>query len=165
MGWLFSIRLLWIRIEWAYCMAIILICLNVFLTCDVGILSFVTSSFIEGMWVVARAPDANTKSGATFQPLAIIALMSGWYLVTFRSWVSAENRSLQYVNSINCIVIIGVGTYGGGKLYGWPKMHNMSGLSLALQWHLRVAHVHGNNHGGIVFSGGMSLYVPAFIRM
>ena len=48
-GCLFSIRLLWINIECAYCMAIMLICLNVFLICDVGSLSFVSSSFIEGM--------------------------------------------------------------------------------------------------------------------
>ena len=76
-GCLFSILLLWINTEWAYCMAIMLICLNVFLICDVGSLSFVSSSFIEGMWVVALAPDASTISGATFQPLAIILLMRG----------------------------------------------------------------------------------------
>ena len=71
--------------------------------------------------------------------------------------------SLQYVNSMNCIVIVGVGAYGGGELYGWPIMHIMSGLSLALQWHLWVSHVHGSNHVGTVFSWGSSLYVHAFI--
>jgi hypothetical protein len=44
-------------------------------------------------------------------------------------------------------------------------MHSMSGLSLALQWHRWVAHVHGSSHVGIVFSWGSSLYVPAFISM
>ena len=44
-------------------------------------------------------------------------------------------------------------------------MHSRLGLSRALQWHLGVLHVHGSNHGGTVFSGGLSLYVPAFIRM
>jgi hypothetical protein len=58
-------------------MAIMLSCLNVLLMCDVGSLSFVASAFIEGMWVVARAPDANTIIGATFQPRATISLMSG----------------------------------------------------------------------------------------
>ena len=48
--------------------------------------------------------------------------------MSFRSVVSVENRSLQYVNSMNCIVIIGVGASGGGELYGWPKMQSMSGL-------------------------------------
>ena len=56
--------------ECAYWMAIILSCLNVLRICEVGSLSFVASSFIEGMCVVALAPDANTISGATFQPLA-----------------------------------------------------------------------------------------------
>jgi hypothetical protein len=48
-GCLFSILLLCINIECAYYVAITLICLNVFWICDVGSLSFVSSSFIEGM--------------------------------------------------------------------------------------------------------------------
>jgi hypothetical protein len=52
--------------------------------------------------------------------------------VVFLSLVSAENLSLQYVNSMNCIVIFGVGASGGGELCGWPTTHSMSGLSLAL---------------------------------
>ena len=63
--------------ECAYRMAIILNCLNVLHICDVGSLSFVASSFIEGMWVVALAPDANTISGATCHPRAVISLMRG----------------------------------------------------------------------------------------
>ena len=74
---LFSIRLLWINIECAYCVAIILICLNVLLIWVVGSLSIVSSSFIEGMCVVALAPDGSTISGAMFQPLAMILWMSG----------------------------------------------------------------------------------------
>ena len=73
--------------------------------------------------------------------------------------------SLQYVNSMNCMVIAGVGDSSGGELCGWPKMHVMSSFSLALQWHLGVLHVHGSNHGGIVFSWRSSLYVPAFISV
>ena len=76
-GCLFSIRLLWTSIRCAYCMAIKLICLNVFRICGGGSLSFVSSSFIEGMWVVALAPATNTMSGAVFHPLAMILLMSG----------------------------------------------------------------------------------------
>jgi hypothetical protein len=52
--------------------------------------------------------------------------------VIFLSLDSAENLSLQYVNSINCIVIFGVGATGGGELYGWPMTHSMLGLSLEL---------------------------------
>ena len=82
---------------------------------------------------MALAPDASTMSGAVFYPLAVMLLMSGWYLVIFLSLVSVENLSLQYVNSMNCIEIYAVGLSGGGWLYGWPKMHSKSGLSLALQ--------------------------------
>jgi hypothetical protein len=53
--------------------------------------------------------------------------------VIFFSSDYVENLSLQYVNSMNWTVISGVGASGGGDLYGCPSMHNMSGLSLALQ--------------------------------
>jgi hypothetical protein len=111
---------------------------------------------------LAMAPAASTMSGAIFQPLAMILLMSGWYFVVILSVVSTVNLSLQYVNSINCVVIYGVGASGGGWLYGWPRM---CGLSLALWWHLWVPHVHGICHVGNVFSWGSSLYVPVFISM
>ena len=38
--------------------------------------------------------------------------------MVFLSSVSAENLSIQYVNSMYCIVISGVGASGGGELYG-----------------------------------------------
>ena len=85
-----------------------------------GILSIVSRFCIDGMCVVALAPATSTMSGATFQPLVIMLLMSGWYFVVFLSRVSAVNLSLQYVNSMNCIVIPVVGVYGGGWLYGCP---------------------------------------------
>ena len=62
------------------------------------------------------------------------------------------NLSLQYVNSINCMVIFVVGHSGGGWLYGWHMTHSLFGLNLVLQSHLWVPHVHGNNHVGTVFS-------------
>ena len=36
--------------------------------------------------------------------------------MVFLSSVSVENLSLQYVNSINWIVVVGVGVSGGGEL-------------------------------------------------
>ena len=71
-------------------------------------------------------------SGATFQLIVMMLFISGWYFVTFMSRVSVANLSLQYLNSMNCMVISCVGVSGGGWLYGWPMMHSMSGLSLAL---------------------------------
>jgi ABC-type amino acid transport system permease subunit len=82
------------------------ICLNVFMILVVGILSFDSSSFIEGIWIMALAPMASTISGATFHPFAMILLMSGWYFVVFLSLDSSINMSLQY--------IYGVGVFGGG---------------------------------------------------
>ena len=51
----------------------------------------------------------------------------------FLSRGSAANRSLQYVNSKNCMVSSSARVNDGGWLYGWLITHNMSGLSLALQ--------------------------------
>ena len=63
----------------------------------------------------------------------MMLFMSGWYFMMFLSRVSMANLSLQYVNSINYVVISGVRVFGGGWLYGWPMMLSMSGLSLVLQ--------------------------------
>ena len=72
-------------IECAYCVAIMLICLNVLLIFTIGSLSIVYSFLIDGMCVVALAHVTNTMSGAMFHPFAMILLMSGWYFVVFLS--------------------------------------------------------------------------------
>ena len=48
--------------EFAYFVAIILICLNVFLIFVDGILKFLSSCFIEGMCVVALASSYNVAN-------------------------------------------------------------------------------------------------------
>ena len=53
------------------------ICLNLFLIFAIGILSFVSKLFIDGICVVALAPTTRTISGATFHPLVVMLLMSG----------------------------------------------------------------------------------------
>ena len=111
--------------ECAYCVAIMLICLNVFLIFVIGSVNVVSNFFIDGICVVPLAPAASTMSGATFQPFVMMLFMSGWYFMIFLSRVSVANLSLQYVNSMNCMVISGVGVSGGGGLYGWPMMHSM----------------------------------------
>ena len=112
-GCLFSSLRLWTCIECAYCVAIMLICLNVLLIFMIGSLSILFSLFIDGMCVVALAPAANTMSGVTFHPLAMMLLMSGWYLVVFLSRVYVANLSLQYMTSINCMMSYGGGVSGG----------------------------------------------------
>ena len=109
-----------------------LICLNVLMIFMIGSLSIDSKLLIDGMCVMALALAAKTMSRASFHPLVLMSLMSGWYFVVFLLRAFVANRSLQYVNSINCIVSSGARVFGGGWLYGWPITHNISGLSLAL---------------------------------
>ena len=97
----------------AYCIAILLIFLKVFLMVTIGILRLFSSIFIDGMWVIAQAPAVMTMSGSIFHPLEAILSISGLYLLFFASIVSGENMSLQYVNSINCMVRLGSTSVGG----------------------------------------------------
>ena len=122
----------------AYCIAIVLIFLKVFLMIGIGILKCVLSDSIDGMCVVALAPAVMTMRGSTFHPLATIFAISCPYLLFFASSVSGENLSLQYVNAINCMVKLGSMSVGGSFWYGKPLMQRMSGLNLELQWHLCV---------------------------
>ena len=78
------------------------------------------------------------------------------------SW---ENLSFPYLNSINWIVRFGSMFVERGASYGRPLTQRMSGLRPALQWHLCVLHVHGRSQGRTVFSCGLSLNIPAFMRM
>ena len=53
------------------------ICLNIFLTFAIGILSFVSKLFIDGICVEALAPTSRTVSGATFHPLVVMEILRG----------------------------------------------------------------------------------------
>ena len=88
----------------AYCMAIVFMFLKVCLMDAIGILNLSASIFIDGMCVAALAPAVITMSGSIFQPLAAMLSISGLYLLILVSNVSGENLSLQYVNSMNCMV-------------------------------------------------------------
>ena len=114
----FSSLRLWTNMECADCVAITLICLNVFLIFVIGSVSVVSSFFIDKICVVPLAPATSTMSGATFQPFVMILFMSGWYFMISLSKVSTANLSLQYVKSMNCMVISGVGVSFGGYMDG-----------------------------------------------
>ena len=90
----------------AYCIAMVLMFLKVFRMDGIGILNLSSSNFIDGMCVAALAPAVMTISGSIFQPRAAMLSISGWYLLVLASSVAGENLSLQYVNSINCKVIV-----------------------------------------------------------
>jgi hypothetical protein len=71
---------------------------------DIGNLNLSSSIFIDGVCVAAQAHVAITMSGSIFQPLAVLFSIRGMYLLALASSVSSENLSLQYVNSMNCMV-------------------------------------------------------------
>ena len=91
----------------------VLIFLKVFLMVAIGILKLVSSAFIDGMWAVALTPSVMTISGSIFHPLEAMLAISGLYLLFFASIASGENLSLQYVNSMNCMVRLGSISLGG----------------------------------------------------
>ena len=104
-GCQFSSLHLWTIMECAYCMAIMLICLNVLLIFMIGSVNIVSKFFIDGICVVPLAPVANTTSGVNFQPFVMMLFMSGLYFMIYLSRVSVANLSLQYVNLMNNMVI------------------------------------------------------------
>lgn len=112
--WFFILHL-WISIKCFFGMAFVLICLNVFLIFMIMNFSCSSRHFIEGM-CVASLVATITMGGATFHPFVVRIFKSGWYIVVFIVMHSLENMSLQYANSINYKVGIGVGVTG--LLYG-----------------------------------------------
>ena len=102
----------------AYFIAIVLMFLKVFLMVGIGILNLLSSDFIDGMCVVALAPAVIIIRGSTFHPLASILSINGRYFLFFVLSVSGENLSLQYVNSMICIVRLGSMSVGMSFWYG-----------------------------------------------
>jgi hypothetical protein len=78
-----------------------------------GILSLSWRRVIVETCVDARAPTMSTMSGATFQFCVFSSSRSGWYLLVLAIIVLGENLSLQYVNSMNWMVILWFGAIGG----------------------------------------------------
>jgi hypothetical protein len=78
--------------------------LKVFRMFGIGILKFSSRIFIDGVCVASRAPAVITMSGSIFQPLGVMFSIRGLYLLILASSVSGENLSLQYVNSMNCMI-------------------------------------------------------------
>ena len=114
----------------AYCVAMVLMLLKVFLMISICILKLVSSNFIDGMCVVALAPTVITIRGLTFHPLAAILAISGLYLLVFASVASGKNLSLQYANSINCMVRLESMSTGGSIWYDSPLTQRISSLNL-----------------------------------
>jgi hypothetical protein len=105
--------------------------------------------------------------GSTFQPLALISLISPRYFSVFTWNLSREYLSFQYVNSMNWNLSVWLGSFGGFVLYGWLRMQSIFGLSLALHIHLCVwlLQLHGSSQFGIVFSCGWPSDFPTFTNL
>jgi hypothetical protein len=131
----------------AYFMAFVLSCETIGSIRVLGIEYRFLSADIVVLCVLPRAPAMSTRSGSTFHPLALMSSIRPSYFAVFSFILSGEYLSLQYVNSMNCTVSVGLGWFGGSALYGWLCMQSMSGLNLALHWHLCVwlLQVHGSN--------------------
>ena len=63
----------------------------------------------------ALAHVVMTTNGSTFQPMLTTLSSSGLYYSILRVIVSFGILSLQYVNSMNCIVRLSLGSIGGGN--------------------------------------------------
>jgi hypothetical protein len=91
----------------------LLILMHVCLIVDLGILSLSYRRDMVATCVDARVPAMSTIRGATVQLCAYNSSSSGWYLIILAVIVSSENLSLQYVNSMNWMVILRLGAVGG----------------------------------------------------
>ena len=149
----------------AYCMAIVFMFFKVFLIMGISILKFSSTYFIDGMCLVALAHVVMIIRGSTFHPWATILAINGPYLLVLASSIFGENRLLQYVNSINCMVRLRSVFVGGSFWYGKSLTQRMLGLNLEFQWHLCALHMQGSSQLGIVFSWRLLLKVLAFMRI
>ena len=93
-------------------------------------------------------PAVIVRRGFVFQPLLRILLISRPYLACLCVRACSGNLSWQYVESMNCIVCVGVRSKGVGVWFGVPSILRISGLNLA--WHPQFVcgHVHVMSHYG-----------------
>ena len=85
------------------------------------------------VWVVPLALAVRMSIEGIVHPCCWSSFIRGVYLLVFRWILLAANRSLVYVNSMNCILMLGSGWRGGVPLYGMPWAQSMSDLRRALQ--------------------------------
>jgi hypothetical protein len=113
----------------AYFMATVLSCETIGSIRVLGIMYKFFSANIVVLCVLPRAPAVNTRRGSTFHSLVLISSIRPLYFTNFSFILSGEYLLLQYVNSMNCTINVGLGWFGGSALYGWLRMQSMSGLN------------------------------------
>ena len=70
--------------------------------------------------MVPLAPAVRMSIDKTIHPCLRSSFIRGVYLLVLRWILSLANRSLVYVNSMNCILMFGSEWRGGVPLYGMP---------------------------------------------
>jgi hypothetical protein len=93
----------------AYFMAFVLSCEIIGSIRILGIEYRFFSADIVVLCALPRAPTVSTRSGSTFHPLALMSSIRPSYFTVFSFILSGEYLSLQYVNSMNCTVNVGLG--------------------------------------------------------
>ena len=113
----------------AYFMAIVLSCETIGLIRILGIIYKFFSTDIVVLCILPWAPVVSTRRGSTFHSLALMSSIRPSYFIGFLFIFSGEYLLLQYVNSMNCTINVGLGWFGGSTLYEWLCMQSMSGLN------------------------------------
>ena len=72
---------------------------------------------------------------------------------------------MNYVNSMNCMICVGVGSRGVGAWFGAPSTLSIFGLNLARHWQFFCEHVHFISHYGTVISWFMLLRLHALVSV
>jgi len=117
------------------------------------------------VWMVPRIPTVRITGRRTCHPCWVSSGRSTAYLSSFLVVASEGNLSLQYVNSNIWTFKLGFGENGGLAMGVVPRMHSISGRSLAGHLQRGRKQEHGRSHDGMVFSGVRSLIFPAFMSV
>ena len=116
-------------IEVKYCMAMVFMFVKVLCIADSLIWNVFLKKSNDGIWMEPQTPAVMTIMGETFHPLLLISSRRGMYLLIFCSMCSIGNLSFVYVNSMNYIVYLGLGSVGCRAWYGNPLTYSIYGLN------------------------------------
>jgi hypothetical protein len=82
------------------------------------------------LYILPRAPAVSTRSWSTFHPLALLSSIRPLYFTVFSFILSGEYLSLQYVNSMNYTINVGLGWFGGIFVFGYCRYMVVANVAL-----------------------------------
>ncbi len=97
--------------------------------------------------IAPLAPAITISKGSMIHLWFSMSYISDANLISVLVMMFGKKLSLQYVNSMSCMIVVGFGCVGGSASRGWLITSNMFGCNFALQWHCCVVHVHGSSLG------------------